>query len=84
MVKSLRAIYPDGGTIPVIDLVICKCYPRMFLEQIRNGNNIVSNHLTEADEDARQNDYEISRQRACEKHADIVGVECSEVRLLDI
>ena len=84
LVKTLRGIYPDGGTIPVIDLVICKCYPRMFLEQIRDNNNIVSNHLTEADEEARQNDYEISHQRASEKYADIAGADCSEVRLLDL
>jgi breast cancer 2 susceptibility protein len=83
LIKNLSGIFPDGGTIPVIDLVICKRYPRMFLEQVKDDNNFFSNHLTEADEAARQNDDDINHQRASEKYADIAGTECSEVRILE-
>ena len=82
LIKNLSGIFPDGGTLPAIDLVICKRYPRMFLEQVKVDNRILSNHLTEADEAARQNDHDINHQRASEKYADIAGTECSEVRIL--
>ena len=82
LIKNLSGIFPDGGTLPAIDLVICKRYPRMFLEQVKVDNRILSNHLSEADEAARQNDHDINHQRASEKYADIAGTECSEVRIL--
>jgi breast cancer 2 susceptibility protein len=83
LIKNLSGIFPDGGTIPTIDLVICKRYPRMFLEQVKDDNSFFSNHLTEADEAAHQNDHDINHQRASEKYADIAGTECSEVRIIE-
>jgi len=82
LVKSLCDIFPDGGNIPAIDLVICKRYPQMFLEQVKNiGTQIIAtNHLTEAEEAARQNDHDMSQQRTSERYADNACRECSEVR----
>lgn len=82
LVKSLCDIFPDGGNIPAIDLVICKRYPQMFLEQVKNiGTQIIAtSHLTEAEEAARQNDHDMSQQRTSERYADNACRECSEVR----
>ena len=83
LIKSLHDIIPGGGTIPVIDLVICKKYPRMFLEQSRESPNQkeVSYHLTEAEEAVRQREYDLRHQRAREKYADEAQRECSYVRI---
>ena len=82
LVKSLCDIFPDGGAIPVTDLVICKKYPKLYLEKIVNLENqsIVSNHLTEAEEAARQRELDTTHQCLSEKYADKVHDECSEVR----
>ena len=79
MVKSLSGIFPDGGTIPAIDLVICKVYPRMFLEQLKDDKIAETNHLTESEEAARQNAKEINRQRASEQFVDDAGTEYLKV-----
>lgn len=80
LVKSLRDIYPGGGNIPAIDLVICKRYPKMYLEQMTVGGNKnpTATHLTEAEEASRQNEYDLSHQRASEKHADAAHIECAK------
>jgi len=80
LVKSLCDIFPNGGTVPVMDLVVCKKYPQMFLEKITdNGNqSIVANHLTEAEDAARQSEHDTNHQRASEKFAESALKECSE------
>lgn len=80
-VKSLRDIYPGGGNIPAIDLVICKRYPKMFLEQMTTSGNQTqtSTHLTEGEEASRQSEYDLKNQRAGEKHADAAHNECAKV-----
>lgn len=79
LVKSLQDIFIGGGTVPAIDLVVCKKYPRMFLEQLNGGASI---HLTEAEEAARQSEYDSRHQRASERYADDATKECSEVSSL--
>ena len=53
----------------------------MYLEQLKNDKAVVTNHLTEAEEAARQNDKEINRQRESEQFVSDGGTEFSEVRL---
>ena len=81
LVKSLSDIYPEGGSIPTIELVICKRYPRMYREQIKDisTQNVVTNHLTEAEEAARQSEHDMKNQRASENYAESARKECSEV-----
>jgi len=80
-IKSLRDIYPGGGNIPSIDLVICKRYPKMFLEQITTGEKQIpiTSHLTEGEEASRRSEYDLKKQRAGEKHADAAHSECVKV-----
>lgn len=82
LVKSLGDILPDGGAIPAIELIMCKRYPQMFLEQIKDAGNkvISSSHLTEAENAASQSEYDRHHQSASEKFADTARKECSEVR----
>eukprot|EP00804_Cyclotella_cryptica_P025164 CCRYP_013006-RA/>CCRYP_013006-RA protein AED:0.02 eAED:0.02 QI:0/0.5/0.33/1/1/1/3/543/2765 len=78
LVKSMRDVFIDGGPIPAIDLVICKRYPRMFLEQGVGNQDETSFHLTEAEDAARQIEHETRHQRASERFADMAEKECSE------
>jgi hypothetical protein len=78
IVKSLRDIFVDGGPVPAIDLVVCKQYPKMYLEEM-NGSSL---HLTEAENAARQIEYNSKHQRASEKLADMAQKECIEVSWL--
>ena len=84
LTKSLSDIFPDGGNIPAVDVVICKRYPRMFLEQVKDvaGQTIATNHLTEAEEAARENDHDMIHQRTSEHYAEHACKECSEVRMV--
>ncbi|KAL7461726.1 hypothetical protein ACHAXS_002141, partial [Conticribra weissflogii] len=38
LVKSLRDVIPDGGTIPAIDLLVCRKYPTLYLEHVRDSD----------------------------------------------
>lgn len=80
-IKSLRDIYPGGGNIPSIDLVVCKRYPKMFLEQISTGEKQLptTTHLTEGEEASRRSTYDLKQQRAGEKHAEAAHIECAKV-----
>ncbi|KAL7544940.1 hypothetical protein ACHAWF_008312, partial [Thalassiosira exigua] len=77
-VKSLNDIFPNGGAIPVIDLVVCKVYNPMYLEKVQKGKDTYTNHLTEAEESARQSEHDMSHQRASEKYLEAAQRECSE------
>ena len=83
LVKSLDDIHPDGGSIPAIDLVVCKAYHRMYREQLISENKqiVATNHLTEAEESSRQREFDSKDRRAREKLADAAQKECSKVRL---
>ena len=83
LVKSLDDIHPNGGSIPAIDLVVCKAYRRMYREELISANKQVfaTNHLTEAEESSRQREFESKDQRAREKLADSAQKECLKVRL---
>ena len=51
-VKNLSDVIPGEGSIPVIDLVLCRKYPTLFLEQ--NGYDEGTKYvLTEAQESTR-------------------------------
>lgn len=86
LIKSFSDIHSDGGQIPAIDLVICKRYPQMYLEQVKEGKsqNVVTKHLTEAEEAGRQNEHDLNHQRASEKYSEAAQKECLEVRFHDI
>jgi breast cancer 2 susceptibility protein len=85
LVTSLCDVFTNGGPIPAIDLVVCKRYPRMFLEQVNStGRQEESLHLTEAENAARQLEHDTRHQRSSEKFADKVHKECSEVILTAI
>ena len=79
--KSLGDILPDGA-IPAIELIMCKRYPQIFLEQIKDAGNkvISSSYLTVAENAASQSEYDRHHQSASEKFADTARKECSEVR----
>ena len=78
-IKSLRDIYPGGGNIPSIDLIICKRYPKMYLEQLLSADGQVcsTTHLTENEEMSRRNEHELKKQRAGESYVD----ECAKVSI---
>ena len=80
LVQSLFDVIPGGGVIPAIELIICKRYPRMFLEQrTRDDGSLETRELTEAQEESIQRDFESKRVRVMEKVAESALKECSKV-----
>ena len=75
VVKSLRDVFVNGGPIPAIDLIVCKRYPKMYLEEV-NGLPL---HITEAEDAVRQMEYSTKHQRESEKFVETAQQECSEV-----
>jgi len=80
LVKSLRDVIPDGGAIPAIDLVVCRKYPKLYLEHISDSNhNIVETlHLTEAEEAERLSEHEARHQLTSEKYAEEARTYCAK------
>jgi breast cancer 2 susceptibility protein len=88
LVRSISHIIPGGGNVPLIDVIICRLYPRMFLE--RKGTSNPSEALerpggkspviSEAQEYKNRMDFEKKRQQAIERMSETVQNECAKVR----
>jgi breast cancer 2 susceptibility protein len=88
LVRSISHIIPGGGNVPLIDLIVCRLYPRMFLERkgTSNPSEIFERHsgkspvISEAQEYANRMDFEKKRQEAIERLFETVQNECAKVR----
>ena len=76
LVRSLAGVIPGGGNIPLIDFVISRRFPVMYLEK-RNGTASVI--LTKAQEERHQREFDEKRDREVEKIADGVEKECTKL-----
>jgi len=73
LVRSLSDIMPGGGNLPLMDLIICRQYPKLFLEQ--GGVNRV---LSEAEDELCRKQFEKKRQVAIDKIMESAEKECSK------
>lgn len=88
LVRSISHVIPGGGSVPLIELVVCRRYPLMFLERkITNSPNEMLEKLvgktpviSEAQEYRNRMHFEKKRQQAMEKLSETVESECSKVR----
>jgi hypothetical protein len=88
LVRSISHIVPGGGDVPLIDLVVCRLYPLMFLE--KSGTNITNEMLeklggkspviSEAQEYKNRMKFEKQRHQAMERLSETVQSECTKVR----
>ena len=85
-IKSFADVIPGGGPLPIVDVIVCRCYARLYYRKhvtqsqsllISGGN---SNFLTEAEEDRARKQNEVARQRAIEKFVESKEKEICKVR----
>ena len=76
-VRSISDLFEDGGKIPMIDLIVIKRHPVMFLNQDEESGK--AKILSEAEESERIRNVDKDRQRLIEKYADDIERECLQV-----
>ena len=81
-IKSLSDVIPGGGSIPSINLVICKTYPLLYKENIIHPNSQTQNDtitLTATQNEIRQKKFEEERQRFIEMNSEAIKREAIQV-----
>ncbi len=74
LVKSMGAVIPGGGSVPLMDLIICRRFPRLFLEKGPDGTSTI---LTEAQEERRRREFDERRHREMEKISEAAEKQCT-------
>ena len=88
LVRSISDIIPGGGNVPLINVVVCRLYPRMFLERRGTGNpddmleKLVGKSpvISETQEYKNRMNFEKKRQQAIERLYETVQNDCAKVR----
>jgi hypothetical protein len=84
LVKKISHVLEGGGTIPLIDLVVLRKYPLLYLqkpaENSKESGGTRSRVLSEAEESERIRDFEKRKELLVEKFSDEVEEECVKVR----
>ena len=84
LVRKISDVIPGGGNIPLINLVVCRLYPRMFLERQGACSSNESPVISEAMEYKNRMNFEKKRQQAMERLSETVQNECIKVSYLVI
>jgi BRCA2, oligonucleotide/oligosaccharide-binding, domain 1./BRCA2, helical. len=81
-IHQMSDIIPGGGPIPSIDLIICRRYPVLFQEEMRNKSNSERGKriITEAENAFLEEKFEDECNRFAEEMAEKMQKEESEVR----
>jgi breast cancer 2 susceptibility protein len=85
LTRRISDIIPGGGNVPLIDLVVSRRYPKLFLEQPANGERKLqplsksNNVLTEAENWARCKNFDSEKENMIEKVLEEVRQECEKV-----
>ena len=74
LVKSMGDVIPGGGPVPLMDLIVCRRFPRSFLEKGPDGTSTI---LTEAQEEKRRREFDERRHREIEKISEAAEKECT-------
>ena len=74
LVKSMGDVIPGGGSAPLMDLIICRRFPRLFLEKGPDGTSTI---LTEAQEERRRREFDERRHREMEKISEAAEKQCT-------
>jgi breast cancer 2 susceptibility protein len=80
LVRKISDIVPGGGNVPLIDLVVCRIYPRMFLERQGACSSNESPVISEAMEYKNRMNFDKKRLLAMERLSETVQNECIKVR----
>jgi hypothetical protein len=75
LVSRISAVLEGGGTIPVIDVVVVKTYPLLYLEKAEESSSR-SRILTETEEARRALSFEKMRQKLVEECSEEIEAEC--------
>ena len=79
LVTSLSDVVLGGGSIPLMDLIVCRVYPRLYLEKTAKsaGGNGHPPIISVAEEHSRRLEFEKMRQKAMETMSDSIQRECA-------
>ena len=77
LVKSLADVVPGGGSVPLMDLIIFRRFPLLYLEKGSDSNS--STILTEAQEEKRRRQFEQKRNREIEMISDAAEKDCAKL-----
>ena len=85
-IRSLSDIRAAGGSIPTVDLIIYRQYPRLFLQkQNNNDDNSLENNsliLSEFQEHQAQHLFEKNRHKMMDDIMEVARNESNEVCLI--
>ncbi|KAI8974756.1 BRCA2, oligonucleotide/oligosaccharide-binding, domain 1-domain-containing protein [Pilobolus umbonatus] len=94
--RDLGSLFEDGGTVTVIDIIVCRKYPILFTETLSDGTTITR---TAKEEEAFRRPFETVQERKvagyfrvrmCDHHkssdewATLLLVNASEIHHLDV
>ena len=85
MTKFIKDVIPGGGPVPVIDLIICKKYPIMYVierSDSSGSSEITKSVITEAQHAHNENVINETRSRLVENIAEATRQECAKGRSL--
>ena len=74
LIRTMGDVIPGGGSLPLMDLIICRRFPRSFLEKGPDGTSTI---LTEAQEERRRREFDERRHREMEKISEAAEKECT-------
>ena len=79
LVKSLSNVIIGGGKLPLIDLVVCRIYPRLYLEKTGKPSDSNSRPpvLSVSEEHVRRNEFMEKRQKAIDSMLGAIQRECA-------
>ena len=79
LVKSLSNVIIGGGNLPLIDLMVSRIYPRLYLEKTGKPANSSSRPpvLSVSEEHVRKNEFMKKRQKAIDSMSGSIQRECA-------
>jgi hypothetical protein len=79
--NAIKDIIPGGGPVPSIDLIVCKKYPTLYMEEtaVVGSAETLKRTITEAENSASRKAFEDKRNRMAEKLTEAVQTQCMKV-----
>ena len=81
---SFKDVIPGGGAVPTMDLILCKQYPMMYMEERKGSGSLEESKraVTEAQHALNQKTSEDIQYGLVEKMTESAHRECAEVSIL--
>ena len=80
--NAIADIIPGGGHVPSIDLVVCKKYPTLYMEEtaVAGSSDTTKRSISEVENFANLKAFEDKRNQIADKVTESLHIECMKVR----